>query len=56
MDWIVSFIVSVAANIVSNCVSKWLDRHSREQYARHRKKRPSGELQPLPEGRFLRWV
>lgn len=31
VDWFISFVVSVAANIVSNCVSKWLDRHSREQ-------------------------
>ena len=31
MDMLISFIVFVAANVVSHCVSKWLDRHSREQ-------------------------
>ena len=40
MDWIVNFLVSVAANIVSNCVSKWLYRHGWEQYARHSKSGP----------------
>ena len=40
MGWIVSFIVSVAANAVSNYVSRWLDRRSGEQEARHSKSGP----------------
>ena len=31
MSYLVSFLVSVAANVVSYCVSKWLDRHEKEQ-------------------------
>lgn len=31
MDHLITFIVSVAANVVANCVSKWLDSHSKGQ-------------------------
>ena len=31
MDLLITFIVSVAANVAANCVSKWLDRHHKGQ-------------------------
>jgi len=31
VDFIVGFIVSVAANVVSYCVNRWLDRHNKGQ-------------------------
>lgn len=29
MYYILSFLISVAANVVSNCISKWLDRRNK---------------------------
>ncbi len=31
MEYIANFFVSVIANVVASCVSKWLDRHHKEQ-------------------------
>ena len=29
MNYIAAFVISVAANVVSNCISKWLDRFNK---------------------------
>lgn len=40
MDAIISFFVSVAANIASHYVRKWLDQHGKGQLACHSKSAP----------------